>query len=399
MLIEILLTILIGTLFGTLTGLTPGVHINLIAAILVSSTFFLSTFPPIYLIVFIISLSITHTFLDMIPSILLGAPEEDSFLSILPGHEMLIKGQGPLAIGYTLLGSILALFSLILIFPIMYFFSEYLYETLKFTIPFILIFTSLYIILRDEKPFQALTIFLMAGFLGLFSFNLPIKDPLLPLLTGLFGLSTIMVSIKNKTKIPQQNPLKIKDLKTSKKSLIQTLLLGNIFSPIFSFLPGTGTSQAAIISSEIKNQSKKEFLTLLGMINTLVMIVSFITILTINRARTGSAAALVDIINPLPNNYILILILTTIISGLGSLFLGIKLSNILGNKISKINYTKLSYLLILFIILINLLITNTLGIVSLITSTSLGVFCILSKSKRINLMGVLIIPTIINYLF
>lgn len=52
--------------FGVFTGLLSGVHINLIASlILVYFGFFLN-----YVDVFILVMSVTHTFIDFIPSII-----------------------------------------------------------------------------------------------------------------------------------------------------------------------------------------------------------------------------------------------------------------------------------------------------------------------------------------
>ncbi|MCH7770430.1 MAG: tripartite tricarboxylate transporter permease [Bacteroidetes bacterium] len=95
MLIEILLALIVGILTGTTTGLIPGIHINLIGVFIVSlsASLFLSI-NPIYLAVFIVSMAITHTFVDFIPSIFLGCPDTDTELSVLPGHELLKKGQG-----------------------------------------------------------------------------------------------------------------------------------------------------------------------------------------------------------------------------------------------------------------------------------------------------------------
>jgi len=91
--LELILALFLGILAGTFTGLSPGIHINLVSTILVSSLPFLSFLPLISLVVFIVSMSITHTFIDFIPSIYFGAPEEDNFLSVLPGHKMLNQGK------------------------------------------------------------------------------------------------------------------------------------------------------------------------------------------------------------------------------------------------------------------------------------------------------------------
>ena len=116
MLIEILFFLVLGIIAGTITGLIPGIHINLIGAFLIAlSTTILFSIPPIFLVVFISSMAITHTFLDFIPSIFLGCPDTDTELSILPGHELLKKGQGYQAIMLTAYGSLAAIIILIAI--------------------------------------------------------------------------------------------------------------------------------------------------------------------------------------------------------------------------------------------------------------------------------------------
>jgi len=45
-------------------------------------------------VAFVVSLAIAHTILDVIRSILTGATDDESFLSVLPGHEMLKDGKG-----------------------------------------------------------------------------------------------------------------------------------------------------------------------------------------------------------------------------------------------------------------------------------------------------------------
>src|SRR3972149_6387882 len=119
MLVEILLFLLLGILAGTFTVLMPGIHINLVSAILISlSLGLLSSINHLFLIVFVVSMSITHTFVDFIPSVFLGCPDTDTELSILPGHELLKEGKGHAAVLLTNYGSIAAIIlTIILAFP------------------------------------------------------------------------------------------------------------------------------------------------------------------------------------------------------------------------------------------------------------------------------------------
>ena len=96
----VLLASLVGALLGCFTGLVPGIHANTIAILLFSLTIaiegsleFLSDLidVKILIVVAIASTSITHTFLNFIPGTILGAPEENNALGVLPMHEMILR--------------------------------------------------------------------------------------------------------------------------------------------------------------------------------------------------------------------------------------------------------------------------------------------------------------------
>ena len=166
MLIEIIFFLLLGCTIGTFTGLVPGIHINLVGVILVSlsvSTF--SDMNPIYLIVFIVAMAMTHTFVDFIPSIFLGAPEDGTELSVLPGHEMLKKGLGYEAIMLTNYGSVVAIFIVLLVAIPSIFFLPKIYGLIEKIIPYVLISVSLFMIFSEKKKFSAFLVFVLCGFL------------------------------------------------------------------------------------------------------------------------------------------------------------------------------------------------------------------------------------------
>ncbi len=398
MLLELFLAIIIGVLIGTLTGLSPGIHINLVAAFLLSSLFLLNTINPIFLVIFIISMSITHTFVDFIPSIFLGAPNEDSSLSVLPGHRMLLKGYGYKAVILTLYGSLAGILITLIFTPLFIKFLPKIYENIKLAIPFILILSSLFLIFTEKHKSKAFFIFILAGILGIVSLNLNLKDPLLPLFTGLFGASNLIISIKNKIIIPRQRIIPLKKIKLSKYSLLRTNLAAFISSPLCCFLPGLGSSQAAVIGSSVAgNLNKSEFLYLIGAINTIVMALSFVTLYVINKSRTGAALAVSKLLQISSNDLILILI-AIIFSGILAFFISIAIAKIFSRIIYKINYSIISLAVLFILLIFTIIFSGFIGLIVFITSTFLGILCALLKIKRIHLMGCLIIPTIIFYL-
>ena len=396
MLIEIVLFLFLGIFFGTLTGLIPGIHINLIGSILVSLTITtLYIINPIYLVVFITSMAITHTFVDFIPSIFLGCPDTDTELSILPGHELLKKGQGYEAIILTAYGSLAAVFILILIaFPSILLISK-IYDSIKFLIPYILIVVSVTLIFSERKKFPALFVFLLTGFLGLSVLNMveSSEKMLLPLLTGLFGSSMLLISIKNKMQVPKQKITK------SKTDLIKPLYGAMIASPICSFLPGLGSGQAAIIGNSISRTNRKGFLILTGATNTLVMGFSFISLYVISRTRTGAAASIQSIIGNMSWEILILILIIASLSGIISFFITELLAKFFSKNIWKINYTFVSLTTLLLLIIVVFLVSEFIGLIVLIASTFTGIYSNSLGVRRTNMMGCLLIPTIFIYLF
>jgi len=394
MLIEILLFLFAGIFFGTLTGLIPGIHINLIGIIIVSlSASLLFSVNPIYFVAFISAMAITHTFVDFIPSVFLGCPDTDTELSILPGHQLLKQGKGYEAIVLTCYGSLAAVFILIIIaYPSIFIISK-IQNFLPLMIPGLLILASFFLISTDKKKLKGLFVFILTGILGLIILNTSlIEQPLLPLLTGLFGASSLLISIKNKTQIPNQKVTK------SKQKILKPVLGALIASPICSFLPGLGSGQAALIGNSLSKSNKKGFLVLLGATNTLVIGFSFISLYIISKTRTGAAVAIQNLIGIL-NGRILVMILgIVLITGIISFYLAKFLAKIVSKNITKINYTFLSISTLVALTIIVLVVSKLTGLVIFIISTLIGIYCISLKVKRTNMMGCLMIPSLILYL-
>jgi len=394
MLFELALFLFAGILAGTFSGLVPGIHINLIGFAVVSLS--ISLFAPIdsiYLIVFITSMAIAHTFIDFIPSTFLGCPDTETELSVLPGYELLKEGRGYEAVILTSKGCLSAIFILLLItFPLIFLLSK-TYFFIKTIIPYLLILSSLILIFTEKKKKNAFLVFILTGFLGLAVLNLEIKEPLLPLLTGLFGASNLILSIKTKAQIPNQN------LSLTKTKISKPLFCSLIASPLCGFLPGLGSGQATILGNTLAKNDRKGFLVLLGATNTLVMGFSFISLYTISKARTGVAVAIQELIGKTSLEILLLILITTFFSGILSFFLIKYLAKFFSQKITKISYRTLSIITLIFLSILVILLSNFLGFFVFILSTLTGIYCISKKSRRTNMMGCLLIPTILLYLF
>jgi len=393
--IEIIFAVVLGILAGIFTGLIPGIHINLVFGILLGGIPFLFEISVIAAVAFIVSIAIMHTFIDFIPSIYLGAPNEDTALSTQPGHKFLMKGRGHEALQYTLLGSVIAVVLLLFIVPLFILTIPFAYSFIEDMMAFILIWVSILLILPEKSKWAVVFVFFLAGFLGLASSGVGLDQPLMPLLTGLFGSSTIIASIRSRVKVPKQDTNRIS---VSLKETLPPALATAVVSPICSFFPGIGSAQAAVIGSRvIKEKSREQFLILLGSINTLVMAVSFVTLFLIGKSRTGAAAAVFEVVK-LDFGILFLIGCVVIVVAVVAVPVTLYLSKFVARRVSSIDYSKVSYAVLLFLALVVFVLSGALGFLVFIVATFVGLFCTAIGVRKGFLMGALLIPTILFYL-
>ena len=189
--LEILLAFAAGILVGIIFGLVPGLHPNLIV-ILVP---FFTLFTPFATIVFIVAMGISNVISDFIPSILLGAPEEGTELSVLSGHRMLMLGRGYAAIKLSVIGAVGACIFIALLLPALFTFMPLAFKLVVNYTHILLIFILAVMILSEKYKYRSVVIATMTGVLGIISSRLPLSNEFLlfPIMAGLFGVSYLLL--------------------------------------------------------------------------------------------------------------------------------------------------------------------------------------------------------------
>ena len=398
MVVQSIIMLCLGIVVGIITGLTPGIHVNLVATTLFASSSLLLTYlNPLSLGIFIISLSVTHSFLDTIPSIYLGAPENENALSILPGQKMLLRGEAHQAVKITILGTYTGLLISIILIPLFLFSAKKIFILLKPILPYLLISLMVYMIFRDRNRYWNLTLFLISGALGAIVFSMPnLNEPLFPMLSGLFGVSGLFISYFENTKIPKQNITQMIQLKT--RTLFKAILGSSIAVFLIQFFPGLGPAQGAVISNQIIRDIKdKGYLALVGAMGTMSVVFSLVTFYSLGKAKDGTIVVIsklleVDLLS------FLVLICTLIVAGSISVFLTLYFSRIFSKLIIKVNYKMLVVSIIIFITIMSLFLCGWKGIVILITATAIGLIAPLKGIGRNHAMGCLILPVILYFI-
>jgi len=394
MFLEVLFFILLGIVFGVLTGLIPGVHPNLI--VLTIPILMALNLEPLVLLAFIVSLAVTNSITDFIPSILLGAPDSGNELSILPGHRLLMQGLGYQAVKLTVIGGIGSVILCSLLLPFLILSIPPVYSFIRPYIYLILIFIVLTMILTEKgnKKLFAVVCFFLAGFIGLLSNRLPISNTLtlFPILSGLFGMSLLVLQVKKNVSIPKQ---KQGEIFVSRKLTNRSILFGSLGGIASGFLPGVGSSQIATLATIDKNDHS--FLTTIGAITTSNIILSIISLYLIGRIRSG-VAVVIDNIMALTLNEIVFISFVSLVSCGVAAIITLLLTKRFLKIIEKFNYSAISLFILSFLCFLIILFTGFYGLLLSIICCSLGIFANLAKIKRGNLMGVLILPVILFYM-
>ncbi|MEM2419278.1 MAG: tripartite tricarboxylate transporter permease, partial [Candidatus Hadarchaeales archaeon] len=381
--LDLLLYCLLGIGCGTFCGLLPGIHPNNVIPVAVGLTAFLSL-DPLCTVAFLVSAAISNTFVSYLPSTFLGVPEEGTALSVLPAHRLTREGRGYHALKISTAGCLFGLlFGLLLLVPF-YFLAGPTYRLLKGWVPLILILIAALMILTEHSPRRmgwAILVFILSGLLGLVSLSGRVcssDSALIPLFTGLFGLSTLLVSLEGTCKLPKQE---IDDQPVRLNPKIMGI--GGSIGAFMGMLPAVGPAQSTVVA-QLATQSKgtDEFLFCVSEVNLLKVFYSFILLYLIGRARTGIAAAIQDLVQV--NSTVLVLMIgASILAGGLTTLIVLRLGRSASSFIPKIPYRLLILLISCWVVGLTIYFCGPVGLPLLSTATAIGLLPPKAGVKRV----------------
>ncbi len=349
--------------------------------------------------------------IDFLPTMFLGVPEEGTVLSVLPGHYLMLQGRGREAVRLVTLGGFGSLFVTIFLLPIFIMLLPPFYMIIKPYIGILLTIAAVYMILRLNKGIYKIVwssvIFIFSGIIGWETLN-SVVSPNLLLLTifsGFFGVSTLLYSISQNSHIPSQE---IDHYLKVDGRIIRGIFAGGIAGTVLGFLPGMGPAQGSILAQEISGggdigNNREGFLVAMSGVNVSDALFSLITIYLIGNPRSGIAVFIDKIIQNFDFQLLVLFVFVSITAVSLSLFFCIFFGDLLIKNISKLDYIKLSKVLIIFmsiLVIIFMLIdgSNPLYVLMIYaTSIAMGLIPHYVGVNKSNLMGVLIVPAIIIY--
>ncbi len=395
----LLIAVMLGVMAGIVTGLIPGIHINMVSVLLVTVAPLLRLHTIILpLGVFIIAMGVTHTFLDVIPGVFLGAPDADAAEGVLPGHRLLLRGHAYDAVKLTVIGSLLCLLLSVATIPILVFGIAAAYSFLVPHMGLILLAMSCFIVLRDPtRRWASLLIFLISGVLGLLVLNvLDLSQPLFPLLSGLFGVSILLVSLADKVTIPKQYYYPW--LRIEKGKVSKGVASGFFAGLLTSFFPGLGAAQGALIAQQfVRKMGDRGFLIIVGGISTANFTLSLATLLAIEKARNGAIVALMELLE-LTFLGGIVFLCAALAAGGAATFLALWVSKIFSRMIAKVHYPTIAICIVILLVIMTFVFSHWTGLLVLFTATSIGVLCAKLRVSKSIQMGCLLVPVTLYFL-
>lgn len=438
-----------GTAVGFVTGLVPGLHVNNVAAATVAgAASVLAFFSRLGGVVgscdcglmvscFLVSALVSHSFSEAVPNTYVGIPSGDA-ITVLPAHRLAKAGLGLTAVRASMDGSLAGvLLGVAALLPISFLFgpSVGLYGAVRSVMGYLILMLSAALLLSDglvvrasrsrylSKVARTATVtamFFASGVLGLVVLDtnyfacdmpgcqtsfVPRSSLLLPLFAGLFGLPTLLLSVRGSQGNDTGMSLACKVRASGQARGAVLSLIGGV---LVGWIPGLTSGSSATLCSSVARGASEEvrdiegssrFIWLYSAISTAGAVMSVGALFTIMRSRSGVMDAVSAFLSPEPVGASVpellapaSILLSAVVSALLSYVVMAGTRDRLRRVGQALCSRGLAVGAVLFVCSLVAALTGLRGLFLLMTACTLGVLPPLMGVRRIHLMGCLLVP-------
>ncbi len=403
----------IGACMGTFSGIVPGIHVNTLASVL------LATFPAIESLLSpvagpyeasiavcccIMSASVTHSFLDFVPSVFIGAPDSEDCMSVLPGHRLLLEGRGMEAVRAAAIGSLVGTSAAILLsVPMQYAMSWGMEGVLDRMTPFVVIGAATILLIsqfRKGAGMAGVFCFLLSGAVGLAVMYLPIPSEgiagegtlMFPMLSGLFGVPVLLAAEDGR--VPAQKEFQ------GDPEVAAAGLKGVLMGCVAGWFPGITSTVGASISACFMPENRPErFIASVASIGSVTAVLSLVTLSVSGSGRSGTVLVIGEIagdaVSGIASEAFLLLLMSAALGSLCGYVLTIKAGEAFSALAGRVDQKKLSMAVLILTMALVLVLTGPFGMLILLVSTLVGFLPGAFGTDRTILCGCLLLPVIL----
>ena len=389
-----LAAVLAGVALGTVSGLTPGLHANNFALLLVAVAPAAPGTPELVGAA-MLAAGVTHTFLDVVPALALGVPDAAMAVTALPGHRLVLEGRGREALRLSTLGSGLAVvFAVPLALPLTWLMVRY-YPTIRPRLPTLLTAVAVYLVATERSRRARLGAgisFLASSVLGLALLDVGLDGPLPAgdVLAPLFG-APVLVDAFHGGGVPPQADARIA---ADRRSVAVTAGLGSVAGAVVGYVPGVSAAiAAAVVLGVLPRAGARGFVVAVSGVNTSNAIFALFALVALGTPRTGVLVALNEAAVPL--NLPLLLAAVVLASAVGVVLVPTVGDRYLAAA-GRVDYARLSVAMIAGLAGLSYLFAGVAGVGVFAAASAIGMIPPRFGARRVHLMGVLMGPLIVG---
>jgi putative membrane protein len=414
---------LTGTLFASVLSCLPALHITNVAGLLILlSARGQGRIPDEVLAMFMLGLVVGYGMVNAIPSIFLGAPDESTIFVVLPGQRYLMERRGFEASVLTGVGSLGGLAVLLLLAPAMPLVLPWVRVIVGPHLHWILGAIIAYMLLSEwpkgsdrgktrlaklldgwRSLFAGLLTFLLSGLLGfvlIYGNLVPVEmgfQNLMPAFVGLFAIPWVVQNLLSQTRMPVQVQGPSVDLSPGLIARgVGAGALGGLFAAFFPVV--TGGIGGLVAGQATAQRDDRLFLISQGTSKLIYYVgaLVFFFVPGLHLTRGGVAGMLSILYRPhRPATYWTAIAVTSIC---GALAFGLLLwlSRWASQLVTRVDYRLVSAGTLVLLVGGVLTVSGWGGLLIAITATAIGLIPVLWGSRRMNCMGVLLLPLTIQ---
>lgn len=403
-----------GAGMGLFSGLVPGIHVNTLASLMLASYPALESAAaglipaeavPEAVCCCIMAASVVHSFVDIVPSVFIGAPDSSNAVSVLPGHRLFLDGRGMAAVRASAIGSLVGCSAaLLLAVPFQWMLLNGL-EDVMGKLTWIVLLSASCVIVGGEfargRGIWGLAAFLISGAFGHMCMTLPIPCDgilgegtlLFPMLTGLFGLPVLLTTRKGATARAQTDG-------EGDPAGFRPGLRGILMGCVAGWFPGITSTVAASMSACVFPERRPEgFLSTVASIGTVTSVFSLVTLSVSGGGRSGTSMVIGDILGDsvrgfMSEGFMLLLLSCAFASVLGY-GLAIGSGKAMARMCGGVDQRRLAAAVAVLTVALVLLLTGPSGIVILVFAAVLGFMPDAFGTSRTVLCGCLMVPSVL----
>ncbi len=414
---------LAGTLLSSLLSCIPALHIyNVAGLVIILALRVQGLIPAEALAMFMLGLVVGYAVLNTIPSIFFGAPDDSTIFIVLPGQKYLMQKRGFEASVLTGVGALGGLVVLLVLAP---FFPRALPLVRSIVGPHLhwILAAIIAFMLMSEWPKGSdrgrsgwakfldawrslgagLLTFLLSGVLGMILFysNLTPTEMafqnLLPAFIGLFAIPWVLLNILSRTQVPAQHVGRSVDISPGLIARgVGAGALGGLFAAFFPVV--TGGIGGFLAGHATAQRDDRLFIVSQGASKLLYYVGAFIFFFVpgLHLTRGGMAWMLSVLYAPHSPAVYWAAIGATLLSGALAFFLLLLLSRGAIWLVSHVDYRLISAATLVVLVGIVLALTGWGGLLIAAVATGIGLLPVMWGSRRMNCMGVLLLPLTLN---